>query len=144
MDQKPTIERRSVFILLSLAWLPVGIMVASAVLDMQWPPLLPPLYVWLWLVILAPFGLPLPLACRWTRRLGYPRTAWAAFAVLAPLTAAALHADLLYGPIAVVVCAALISAPVWILYLFLRRSRRGKPKRPFSAFGKSRGLWLID
>ena len=145
MGQVSKIERRSVFILFSLLWLPVGIIVASAVFDMQWPPLLPPLYVWLWLVILAPFGLPLPLACRWTRRLGYPRTAWAAFAVLAPLTAAAaLHADLLYGPIEMAVYAAVISAPAWILYAILRRSRRGKPKRPFSAFGKSRGLWLID
>ena len=146
MDQVSIVERRSVFILLSLAWLPAGIIVASDVRGMPWPPpLLPPLYEWLRLVILAPFGLPLPLACRWTRRLGYPRTAWAAFAVPAPLTAAAaLHADLLYGPIAVVVCAALISAPAWILYLFLRRSRRGKPKRLFSAFEKSRGLWLID
>ena len=144
MDKVSIIERRSPFVLLSLAWLPVGIIVASAVRDMPWPPLLPPSYVWLWLVVVAPFGLPLPLACRWTRRLGYPRTAWAAFAVLAPLTAAAALFAGVLGPIEMAVYAAVISAPAWILYLFLRRSRRGKPKRPFSAFGKSRGPWLID
>ena len=53
MDEKPAIERRSVFILFSLAWLPVGVIVTSAVRGMPWPP---PIFAWLSLVVVAPFG----------------------------------------------------------------------------------------
>ena len=141
MDEESKIERRALFILLSLVWLPAGIIVTSALRDAPWPP---PIFAWLSLVVVAPFGLPLALACRGVRRRGYPRTAWATFAVLALLTAVATLFAGLLGPIAIAVYAAVISGPAWILYAVLRRSRPVKQERLFSAFEKSRGHWLID
>ena len=116
----PTITRRLAFGLLAVLWLPVGIAATAPVRSMPWPV---ELHAWLSLVVTAPCGLPLALACLRLRRIGYPGTAWAAFAVLAPATAvASLFAGLL-GPVAIAIYALVISVPAWILYAFLRRRR---------------------
>lgn len=121
----PTITRRLAFGLLSLLWLPAGIAATALVRGMPWP--VEP-YAWLSLVVTAPCGLPLALACRRLRRTGYPGTAWAAFAVLAPVTAvSSLFAGLL-GPVAIAIYAMVISLPAWILSTFLRRTRLGEPQ----------------
>ena len=66
------------------------------------------------LVVTAPFGLPLALGCRRLWRLGHRRAAWTAGAGLGAVTVAAgLFAGLL-GPLAIAVCAAILSLPVWI------------------------------
>ncbi len=75
------------------------------------------------LVVVAPAGLPLALACRQLRRLGYVRVTWAAIAVLAPATVAASLLAALLGPLAIAVYAALLSLPVWIAVVVLRRRR---------------------
>ena len=116
----PTITRRPAFGLLALSWLPVGIAATALVRGMPCP--VEP-SAWLSLVVTAPCGLPLALACRRLWRAEYPGTAWAAFAILAPVTAvASLFAGLL-GPVAIAIYALVISAPVWILSAFLRRRR---------------------
>ena len=116
----PTITRRLAFGLLALAWLPVGIAATAPVRGMPWPV---ELHVWLSLVVTAPCGLPLALACLRLWWMGYPGTAWATFAVLAPVTAvASLFAGLL-GPVAIAFYVLVISGPAWILYAFLRRRR---------------------
>lgn len=122
----PTITRRLAFGLLALLWLPVGIAATALVRGMPWP--VEP-HAWLSLVVTAPCGLPLALACLRLRRIGYPGTAWAAFAVLAPATAvASLFAGLL-GPVAIAIYALVISVPAWILYAFLRRTPRSRVPR---------------
>ena len=115
--------------LLPWLWLPAGIVVAGvAVRGGMSLPVEP--QAWLSLVVIAPCGLPLARACRRLLGLGYPVTAWVAFAVLAPLTAvASLFAGLL-GPVAILVYALVLSTPAWILYAFLRRARRREPRHP--------------
>ena len=128
-------ESKSVFWICALAWLPAGIVVASTVrgagglMPLESLPMMlmaAPMAI-LSLIPVAPCGLPLALAWRQTRRLGHPRAAWAAAAVLAPPTAfASLFAGLL-GPIAIAVYAAVLSVPAWILYGILRRRGRATP-----------------
>ena len=116
----------------ALAWLPLGIVVVTLVRSgfgfvapgsltmmlMSIPPAV------LSLIPVAPCGLPLALAWRQIRRLGHREAAWAAAAVLAPLTAfATLFAGLL-GPVAIAAYALVLSAPAWILYAILRRRGR--------------------
>ena len=109
--------------LLRWLWLPAGIVVAAAVLRGNMPLLADP-QAWLTLAVVAPCGLPLAGACRRLLRIGYPVTAWAVFAVLAPFTAvASLFAGLL-GPVAILAYALVLSAPAWIIYAFLRRGQR--------------------
>ena len=102
---------RRTFVPLALLWLPLGIAVTAAVRGMGLP--VEP-QAWLGLVMIAPCGLPLALACRWLWRLGHAGPAWAALAVLAPATVlSSLYAGLL-GPLAIAVYAGVISLPVWI------------------------------
>jgi len=123
----PTITRRLTFGLLALLWLPAGIAATALVRGMPWPV---ELHAWPSLVVTAPCGLPLAVACLRLWRTGCPGTAWAAFAVLAPMTAvASLFAGLL-GPVAIAIYALVISVPAWILYAFWRRTRLGKPQSP--------------
>lgn len=122
----PTITRRLAFGLLALLWLPAGIAATAPVRDMPWP--MEP-SAWLSLVVTAPCGLPLALACFKLWRIGHPGTAWTAFAVLAPVTAvASLFAGLL-GPVAIAIYALVISGPTWILYAFLLGTRRSRVPR---------------
>ena len=125
-------ERKSVFWICALAWLPAGIIVVSILRGAAGLMPLEPLpmmlmaapMAFLSLIPVVPCGLPLALAWRQTRRLGHARAAWAAAAVLAPLTAfASLFAGLL-GPLAIGIYAAVLSAPAWILYGILRRRER--------------------
>ena len=102
-------------------WLPAGIVVVAVLHGGMAFPAEP--QAWLSLAVVAPCGLPLAWACGRLLRIGYRRTAWGSFAVLAPLTAvAALFAGLL-GPVAILIYALVLSAPAWILYAFLRRAQ---------------------
>ena len=118
--------RNLAFGLLALLWLPTGIAATTLGRGIPWP-MAPS--AWLSLVVTAPCGLPLALACLRLWRIGYPGTAWAAFAVLALVTVvASLFAGLL-GPVAIAIYALVISGPAWILYAFLRRTRRSRVPR---------------
>ncbi len=66
-------------------------------------------------------GLPLALGCRLLWRLGYRRAAWLAGTGLGAVTVAASVLAGLLGPIAIAVFAILLSLPVWIAWLWLRR-----------------------
>ena len=104
---------------LAWLWLPAGIVAAAAVDGEMVFPAEP--QAWLSLAVVAPCGLPLAWGCRRLLRIGYRRTAWGSFTVLAPLTAvAALFAGLL-GPVAILIYALVLSAPAWILYAVLRK-----------------------
>ncbi len=113
---------------LALVWLPAGIVAVSLARGVA-PPITPETVAMLpealrSLAVTAPFGLPLALAFRAIRRTGSTRAAWTTFAILAPLTSlGALVAGLL-GPIAIAVCAAVLSAPAWIVYAVVRRNPR--------------------
>ena len=109
------------FIAFALAWLPLSIMAISLLRRLAFLgdpatllTALPPL------VVTAPFGLPLALACRLIHGLPRPRMAWTAFAVLAPITAAASIVAGLLGPIGIAIYAAVLSLPAWLLYAVLR------------------------
>ena len=79
--------------------------------------------MWLPLLMVAPAGLPLALACRRLHRKGYRVTAWAAMAVLAvAIVAATLIAGLL-GPAAIIIYALVLSLPIWLAALLLLRNR---------------------
>jgi len=119
---------RPVFFIVALLWLPAGL-ILSALLrgfgfgggpDTPAMALLAPL---LSLIVVAPAGLPLALACRQLRRLGYVRTTWAAAVVLAPATVAASLVAGLLGPLAIAIYAVVLSLPVWIAVALLRRRR---------------------
>ena len=76
------------------------------------------------LLVVAPAGLPLALACRLLHRNGYRITAWAAMAVLAVATVAATLVAGLLGPVAIVIYALLVSLPAWLAALLLRGGKR--------------------
>lgn len=113
------------FWVLSVAWLPAGIVAVSLGRGVT-PPITPETLFMLptalmSLAITAPCGLPLALAFRKIWRTGSTRTAWISFAILAPLTSfAALFAGLL-GPIAIAIYAAVLSVPAWIVSAIMRR-----------------------
>ncbi len=121
---RPPIRSRIAFFLGSLLWLPVGIAVLGLVRGLElpenpgdWPAMARSL------IVTVPCGLPLALACRQLWRQGYRRAAWAAMAVLGPVTvAAALFAGLL-GPAAIALYAVALSLPAWIAAGVLRRRR---------------------
>ena len=125
-------NRTFVFWFWALAWLPLGIVIvslargAAGLMTFDSLPMMlmaAPMAI-LSLIPVAPCGLPLAFAWRRIQRLGRPEAAWAAVALLAPLTAfASLFAGLL-GPIAIAAYAAVLSAPAWILYAILRRQER--------------------
>lgn len=112
------------FYLAALLWLPAGLILQAAFRfgSMQLHPaeLVP---IAASVLVCAPLGLPLPLACRWLWRKGYPRAAWVSVAVLAPLSVvAALFAGLL-GPVAIAIGTAVLSLPVWIAAALLSRRK---------------------
>ena len=113
------------FWLLALLWLPAAIAVTAMVRFAGGP--MASADIGPALLSLAPVavcGLPLALACRRLWRLGYRRASWATGLGLgAATTAASLPAGLL-GPLAIAVCAILLSLPVWIAALLL--GRRGR------------------
>ena len=119
--EPPTKRQRAIFMVLALAWLPLGILVITLLrgplFTGQVMGLLSALPS---LLVTAPFGLPLAWACRLIHGLQQPRTAWITFAVLAPITAAATIVAGLLGPIGIAVYAAVLSLPAWLLYALLR------------------------
>ncbi len=114
---------------LALLWLPAGVAATAAL--RFWPetgspgaadmrlPMLPMLAGSL--VLVAPCGLPLALACRRVWRLGYRRGAWTAGIALGAVTVAVSLVAGLLGPIAIAVYAAALSLPVWITWWWLAR-----------------------
>ena len=114
---------------LALLWLPAGL-VATAVVRfspgsgameelMIWPVTL--LTILVSLVPVAPCGLPLALGCRRLWRLGYHQAAWTAGVVLGALTVVGSLPAGLLGPIAIAMCAVVLSLPVWIAVWWLAR-----------------------
>ena len=110
------------FWLLALLWLPAAVAATAAVRFAGGP--LAGADFGPALLSLAPVafcGLPLALACRRLRRLGYRRAAWATGAGLGAATAAAALVAGLLGPLAIAVAAVLLSLPAWIAALLLGR-----------------------
>ena len=112
------VQRLAPFLLISLLWLPIGVLAFSVFRGVLWPL---ESHAWMSLVVLSPFGLPLALACRklWLR--GHPIVSAVAFLLLAPLTSSSSIFAGLLGPVAIAVYAAIISTPAWLLYYLLRR-----------------------
>lgn len=126
---------RAVFYVLALTWLPLGILLSSLIRHLPGAATDNPLMFLFGLIgsllslaVLAPCGLPLAYAWREIYKIGYPRVAWTAFALLAPLAAVATLFAGLVGPIAIVLYAAVLSLPAWIAYAVLRwRCRAQQP-----------------
>lgn len=114
-------RQNPIFIVLALAWLPLGILAISLLRGLPFLGELTALLSALpSLLMTAPFGLPLALACRLIHGLQRPRAAWVSFAVLAPLTALASIVAGLLGPIGIAVYTTVLSLPAWLLYGVLR------------------------
>jgi len=117
------------FYIVALLWLPVGLILSALLRGFGFasgpdvPAMASVLAPLLSLIVVAPAGLPLALACRQLRRLGYVRATWAAAAVLAPATVAASLLAGLLGPLAIAIYAIILSLPVWIAVAVLRRRR---------------------
>lgn len=127
-DRISTARSCHIFIAASLLWLPVGITATAVVRGLRssveigmWP--MTALMMAGSLIVVAPCGLPLALACRRVWRLGYRRTAWTAMAVLAPVTILASLLAGLLGPVVIAVHGAVLSLPVWTAAAVLRRRR---------------------
>lgn len=117
-------KRRFSFTLLALLWLPFGMLLMTAARGM---PLFVEPQAWLELIILAPLGLPLALACRALRRRGHVVSAWVAFIVLAPATVGAVLIGGLFGPLGLVVYAIVFSLPAWAVYGVFRYRAKSRP-----------------
>ena len=113
---------------LALLWLPAGVIMqavvrfgGSAVVFAESAEAMAALGS---LAVTVPCGMPLAFGCRCLRRLGYRRGAWAAGIALGlPTVWITVIAGLL-GPIAIAVCAAVLSLPVWIAWGWLARAAR--------------------
>ena len=121
--------RRRGFWPLALLWLPVGVVTTTA---FRFTPEMTPsemFGVWLpmalmaapSLIVTAPCGLPLALACRRLWWLGFRRAAWGVGVALGAITVAVSLLAGLLGPLAIVVAAVMLSLPVWIAALWLAR-----------------------
>ena len=122
MDRRGRIARHG-FWPLALLWLPAGV-VAQAALRFgpaggAFAHAGEAMATLGWLAV--PCGLPLALGCRRLWRLGYRRAAWAAGIALGVFTVWAAVVAGLLGPVAIAVCAALLSLPVWLAWLWLAR-----------------------
>ena len=116
------------FRLLALLWLPAGLVLQAAVRfgGSAEPLMLPTMLMAAGsLVFVAPCGLPLALGCRRLWRLGYRRAAWGWGVGLGAVTILATLVAGLLGPVAIIVYALVLSAPVWIAALVLARGQRG-------------------
>ena len=117
-------KRFSSFVLLALLWLPFGILLVIAARGI---PLFVEPQAWLALIFLAPFGLPLALACRALRRGGYVVSAWITFIVLAPATVGSVLIGGLFGPLGIAIYAIVFSFPAWAIYGFFRYRAKTRP-----------------
>lgn len=119
---KSRTKRRATFILLALLWLPLGLILLTAARGFSLPI---DQQAWLSLVGVAPFGLPLALACRGLRRIGHRVAAWRTFIVFAPVTVLSVLTGGLFGPLGIAAYAVVASFPAWAIYAFFRyRSKR--------------------
>ena len=73
------------------------------------------------LAVVAPCGLALALGCRRLWRLGYRRGAWWAGIALGAMTVAASVFAGLLGPVAIAICAVVLSLPIWAAWYWLSR-----------------------
>ena len=113
---------------LALLWLPAGVVMQAVLRFASFPDAFADPGVLLTalgsLAVTVPCGMPLAFGCRCLRRLGYRRGAWAAGIALGlPTVWITVIAGLL-GPIAIAVCAAVLSLPVWIAWGWLARAGR--------------------
>ena len=112
---------------LALLWLPAGVVAQAAVRFAPGTGDAPELVLAMLAAgagSLAPAaisGLPLALGCRRLWRLGSRRGAALAGIVLGAITVAATVAAGLLGPLAVAICALVLSLPVWIAWWRLAR-----------------------
>ena len=126
MEEREIIGRRG-FWALALLWLPAGVLATAAVRFLPGPgdvsggAWLEMLLAGAGLLVVAPCGLPLALACRRLWRLHYRRLAWVAGIGLGAVTVAASLVAGLLGPIAIAVYAAVLSLPVWGTWWWLAR-----------------------
>ena len=121
------------FWLLALLWLPAGMILQAAVRfgGVAEPIMLPTLIMAAAsLVVIAPCGLPLALACHRLWRLGYTRAAWRSGVGLGIVTLWAILVAGLLGPIAIVLYALVLSLPVWIAALVLGRRKKDATQTP--------------
>ena len=126
MDGRGWIGRHG-FWPVALLWLPAGISAQAAVRFGPDAVAAGELGPWLaamamqglTLAAFVPCGLPLALGCRRLWRLGYRRGAWTAGVALGVVTAAATLPAGLLGPVAIAVCAVVLSLPVWIAWWWL-------------------------
>ena len=104
-------------------WLPVGL-VTFAVLRFRPDPATWESMLLMWAMSLtpvAPCGLPPALGCRRLWRLGYRRSTWTAGAGLDAATVVGSLVAGLLGPVAIFMCALVISLPAWIAGWWLAR-----------------------
>ena len=122
------IERHG-FWILALLWLPAGIAAAAAVRLPAGGEAAAEPGAWFAmaahtvfsLAVVAPCGLPLALGCRRLWRLGYRRGAWWAGIALGAMTVAASVFAGLLGPVAIAICAVVLSLPIWAAWYWLSR-----------------------
>ena len=126
MEERGWIARHG-FWLLALMWLPAGVVVQAAVRFVPATDGPPETAMWAAtalmgaasLALVAPCGLPLALGCRRLWRLGYRRGAWWAGVALGALTLAASVFAGLLDPVAIAVCAVILSLPAWAVWWWL-------------------------
>jgi len=111
---------RLVFRVAALLWLPVGMIADEVLRTGSWEGMNAP-FVVLELLLAAPFGLPLALACRRVHRSGYPGAALVAWVVFGCASAAGLLGTFPAGVQALAAC-----LPVWMVVWRLARP----PRRP--------------
>ena len=117
-------KRLATFIPLALLWLPFGMLVLTVARGFS-PSPEPRMLTSL--IVLAPFGLPLALACWMLRREGYDISAWIAFAVLAPMTVVAVLFAGLLGYLSTAISSIVFSLPAWAVYAFFRYRSKSRP-----------------
>ena len=124
MDGRERIGRHG-FWPLALLWLPVGVVAQAA---LRFGPSVgafadsgEAMAALVSLAVTVPCGLPLALGCRRLRRLGYRRAAWLVGIPLGVITVWSAVVAGLLGPVAIAVCAVVLSLPVWLAWLWLTR-----------------------
>ena len=128
MEEREWIARHG-FWSLALLWLPAGVVAQAAVRFLPATDGPPEPAMWAAtvlmavssLVVAAPCGLPLALGCRRLWRLGYRRGAWWAGIALGAITVAASVFAGLLGPVAIAICAVVLSLPIWAAWYWLSR-----------------------